>query len=138
MDKQTLSNYGWIVICVLVLSVMIALATPFGTFVSNAVQNTTEGLSQTEQNAMEKGLAGAGIKLENVEFDDVNTVGGSKESAKDNALLNHKDIIPEGAAYYVGVTSNELGNYSGATAIYTSGQNFPSTVKEGDVFGIQI
>ena len=30
MDKETLSNYGWIVICVLVLAVMIALATPFG------------------------------------------------------------------------------------------------------------
>ena len=41
MDKETLSNYGWIVICVLVLSVMIALATPFGTYVSNAVKSTT-------------------------------------------------------------------------------------------------
>ena len=30
MDKETLSNYGWIVICVLVLAVMLALATPFG------------------------------------------------------------------------------------------------------------
>ena len=30
MDKETLSNYGWVVICVLVLVVMIALATPFG------------------------------------------------------------------------------------------------------------
>ena len=28
MDKETLSNYGWVVICVLVLVVMIALATP--------------------------------------------------------------------------------------------------------------
>ena len=36
MDKETLSNYGWIVICVLVLTVMIALATPFGTFVADA------------------------------------------------------------------------------------------------------
>ena len=26
MDKETLSNYGWIVICVLVLAVMLALA----------------------------------------------------------------------------------------------------------------
>ena len=32
MDKETLSNYGWVVICVLVLVVMIALATPFGKY----------------------------------------------------------------------------------------------------------
>lgn len=44
MDKETLSNYGWIVICVMVLAVMIALATPFGSFVSEAVQSTTKGL----------------------------------------------------------------------------------------------
>lgn len=29
MDRETLSNYGWIVICVLVLAVMIALAPVF-------------------------------------------------------------------------------------------------------------
>ena len=38
MHKEMLSNYGWIVICVLVLSVMIALATPFGIYVNNAVR----------------------------------------------------------------------------------------------------
>ena len=43
MDKETLSNYGWIVICVMVLAVMIALATPLGNFVSEAVQSTTKG-----------------------------------------------------------------------------------------------
>ena len=44
MDKETLSNYGWVVICVLVLVVMIALATPFGKFIAEAVKNTTKGL----------------------------------------------------------------------------------------------
>ena len=44
MDKETLSNYGWIVICVLVLAVMLALATPFGNFISTAVKSTTQGL----------------------------------------------------------------------------------------------
>ena len=52
MDKETLSNYGWIVICVLVLAVMIALATPFGTFVSDAVKGTTQGLFDTNQKAL--------------------------------------------------------------------------------------
>ena len=52
MDKETLSNYGWIVICVLVLAVMLALATPFGTFVSDAIKSTTQGLFDVNQNAL--------------------------------------------------------------------------------------
>lgn len=52
MDKETLSNYGWIVICVLVLAVMLALATPFGQFVSDAVWSTANGLFDTNQNAL--------------------------------------------------------------------------------------
>ena len=52
MDKETLSNYGWIVICVLLLAVMIALATPFGTFVADAVKSTTQGLFDVKQNAL--------------------------------------------------------------------------------------
>lgn len=52
MDKETLSNYGWIVICVLVLAVMIALATPFGSFVSDAVKSTTQGLFDVNQSAL--------------------------------------------------------------------------------------
>ena len=56
MDKETLSNYGWIVICILVLSVMIALATPFGSYIGNAVKSTTQGLFDVQQKAM--GVAG--------------------------------------------------------------------------------
>ena len=43
MDKETLSNYGWIVICVLVLAVMLALATPFGTFIADGFKATYTG-----------------------------------------------------------------------------------------------
>ena len=52
MDKQTLSNYGWVIITVLVLAVMIALATPFGTYISNGVKSTTQGLFDVEKNAI--------------------------------------------------------------------------------------
>ena len=52
MDKQTLSNYGWIVICILVLSVMIAMATPFGQFIASAVKSTTQGLFDVNKNAL--------------------------------------------------------------------------------------
>ena len=46
MDKETLSNYGWIVICILVLSVMIALATPFGRFIATGFENTYVALTE--------------------------------------------------------------------------------------------
>ena len=59
MDKETLSNYGWVVICVLVLVVMIALATPFGKFIANAVKSTTEGLFGASEKALNSGLSSA-------------------------------------------------------------------------------
>ena len=53
MDKETLSNYGWIVICTLVLAVMIALATPFGEYIKAGVWSTTNGLNDTLNKNME-------------------------------------------------------------------------------------
>ena len=53
MDKETLSNYGWIVICTLVLAVMIALATPFGKYVAAGVQNTAQGFYDVNTKAMD-------------------------------------------------------------------------------------
>ena len=47
MDKETLSNYGWIVITVLVLAVMLALATPFASYIKTAVENTTDSFITT-------------------------------------------------------------------------------------------
>ncbi len=64
MDKETLSNYGWIVICVLVLAVMIALAGPFGNFVADAVKSTTQGLFDVNQNALDT----AGITIDGQGF----------------------------------------------------------------------
>ena len=63
MDKETLSNYGWVVICVLVLVVMIALATPFGKFIAEAVKNTTQGLFDASYNALEKGFEGLDVTV---------------------------------------------------------------------------
>ena len=64
MDKETLSNYGWIVICVLVMVVMIALAGPFGNFVADAVKSTAQGLFDTNKNALDA----AGITIDGQEF----------------------------------------------------------------------
>lgn len=74
MDKNTLSNYGWIVTCVLVLAVMIALSTPFGTYIKDAVWSTTEGLFDVSENA----LGVLGIDLVDDTADDIGTVGSDK------------------------------------------------------------
>ena len=63
MDKETLSNYGWVVICVLVLVVMIALATPFGDYIAKAVKHTTEALFGASKNALDVGFGAAGVSV---------------------------------------------------------------------------
>ena len=84
MDKNTLSNYGWIVIAVLVLSVMIALATPFGTYIENGVRSTTAGLFETS----EKALNVVGMSAGDGNFEDGYTgVNGSGESSEPEKLI---------------------------------------------------
>ena len=41
MERITFSHYGWILITVIILSVLMSLATPFGMFVNNGIQATT-------------------------------------------------------------------------------------------------
>ncbi len=88
MDKETLSNYGWIVICVLVLAVMIALATPFGTFVADAVKSTTQGLFDVNQSALNStGL----INIDNQEFD----VPDMNHGAENGGNGSETPVVPE-------------------------------------------
>lgn len=43
MDKKTLSHYGWIVVWILTISVLLAFATPFGKYVGNGIVSITVG-----------------------------------------------------------------------------------------------
>ena len=52
MDKETLSHYGWIVILVLILAVLLALASPFGNFIAEGFKATYVGFFQTGENAL--------------------------------------------------------------------------------------
>jgi gas vesicle protein len=103
MDKETLSNYGWIVICVLVMVVMIALATPFGSYVSSAVKSTTEGLFDVNKEALNStGLIDVEDQSISTPYDDVNVpedntpdgVGGIIDGVKD-FIEDNKDEIKD-------------------------------------------
>ena len=119
MDKETLSNYGWIVICVLVLAVMLALATPFGKFISNAIENTTTALFQTSK----AGLGSAGIDAGELVFGKQD--GGAENPDTPDVPIVRSGIIPDGATY----TPN------GGTAIIGNGTNtFPNTPQTGDTY----
>lgn len=47
MDKNSLSEYGWIIIIVIILSILIAFAPPFGKFVVTSIQNTVDSFVQS-------------------------------------------------------------------------------------------
>ena len=123
MDKETLSNYGWIVICILISSVMIALATPFGEYIGNAVKSTTEGLFKVEQNA----LGAAGLIIDDQGFED-NDGGSTPEPVpvvdsatfSDGIILTWEELMLEenGLKYGYG---GRLGNMYLGTGIDESG-----------------
>ena len=115
MDKQTLSNYGWVVICILVLVVMIALATPFGSFIADGIKSTSKGFFGAKKEAMEA----AGMQVEDQDFEE-------KEDLS--------KIIPAGAVYYVGVTSTAVGEYETATEKFIEEEKMPDAIGENDVF----
>ena len=79
MDKETLSNYGWIVVLVLILAVMIALSTPFGNFIAGAIKSTTAGLFNVNQAA----LGSAGIDVNDMVFENCDHVETEIRNATD-------------------------------------------------------
>ena len=108
MDKSTLSNYGWIVIVTLVLAVMLALATPFGTYVGKGASNVIKTFVQSSDNAIDE--------------DNIDTQSEDWESYLYNDELNHQVVIPDGAIY-ISINGTQI----------TKGESFPSTT-EGDEY----
>ena len=97
---------------------MIALATPFGTYVSNAVKSTATGLNDTSDKAMSVvGLNGKG------EWDDSGNNGGS-----DTTEIKREagSVIPTGAKYKIKASN---------TVLEGNGTNvFPDVPETGDVY----
>lgn len=131
MDKETLSNYGWIVICVLVLAVMIALAGPFGTFVAGAVKSTTAGLFGVNQNA----LGAAGITIDdqafaNCEHLETEIRNATADYSGDTCCKECGTVLSTGA-YVI----PEGGLYTTADGtVYNPGDEMPEVVTTGDIY----
>ena len=51
MDKETLSHYGLILISLMIVSVLIVFATPFGDYIGNVINNIGQSLTQTQDKA---------------------------------------------------------------------------------------
>ena len=120
MDKETLSNYGWVVVCILVLCVMIALATPFGKYISLAVQSTTQGLYATNQKAMNTNEL---VQMEDNQLLNPDTI------AKANIKRETGTLIPTGAKYTKADGTTLEGN---GTNVFPDAPATNDTYKEGD------
>ena len=137
MDKNTLSNYGWIVIAVLVLSVMIALATPFGSFIEQGVRSTTEGLFNTSQNAMNTAFGDLGVEVKDQTFEE-GYIGGQPNTPKEFSKIINKswgNITPYGRSVWTDGT-NTYHSYQSQQYILHNGnwitKNWNITIESGD------
>ena len=128
MDKQTLSHYGWLVVITLILAIMLALASPLGTYIGDGVVSIANGYVKTTNEAISED----NIKTEQSNWDD-----------KLNNTLTHTGIIPATGLYIKGTTQTYntgkkictnlyLINYETATE-YKEGEKFP-TPERGDVY----
>ena len=123
MDRETLSNYGWITIVTLVLAVMLALATPFGTYVGDGVVSIARGYVDTS----EKKLNNDNVKEMGSKWDGKFENGVASGEVSDTTEIKRKagSIIPTGATY----------TPSGKAALTGNGTNkFPNTPAENDKY----
>ena len=146
MDKETLSNYGWIVICILVLSVMIALATPFGSYIAKGFKSTYVGFEQTTGKATTVMNASVGEKIPASCGIEGHYKGDGKEHIKVSEYKqSHSDYICNSNHEYVCQCSSwtvpEDGTYTMKTAIngksvYNAGEKLPCgyIAKDNDVY----
>lgn len=52
MDRNTLSHYGWIVVCIMIIAVLLAFATPFGNFIGTGARIALDGFLDTNDKVL--------------------------------------------------------------------------------------
>ena len=89
MDRQTLSNYGWIVCSLVVLAILIALATPFATAVADSVMKTTQIMENTSFQKWEESVPFEVIELEaRYDFSFYNSLNAAVNDANNDTTAN--------------------------------------------------
>ena len=123
MDRETLSNYGWITIVTLVLAVMLALATPFGTYVGDGVVSIARGYVATS----EKKLNDDNVKEMGSKWDSKFENGVATKEGNDTTEIKREagSVIPTGATY----------TKADGTTLEGNGTNkFPDTPSRNDTY----
>lgn len=119
MDKETLSNYGWIVITVLVLAVMIALATPFASYIKTAVENTTDSFITTANGENNDRIFNAvGLSRETTENSENENNNTNGEQGEDTTTPSIE--FSNGATYINNSTITQTGNNTYRVLINTN------------------
>lgn len=54
MDKKTISQYGWMIVISLILAVMLAFATPLGTYIGDGVVSIAQGFVGTQNESLDE------------------------------------------------------------------------------------
>ena len=129
MDKETLSNYGWVVIVIIVLVLLMGLATPFGNFIANGAMSalnsfkeastfdlfdsddSSDGEGETDSEGSEYGKA--------IQMWDI-----SETKGVDNVWMTYYQ--PETTSYSSRMTTTEV--YEGGTVYITGTGNMDDEV----------
>lgn len=116
MDRDTLSNYGWIVIITLVLSVMLAFTTPFGEFVGRGSGRILQAIRTLTKNNVNED------KYSSLSNDFENKLNQDLPSSSSSAVDKHNTKIVYGATYK-----------TADGQIYNNKQDFPQ-LQNGDQY----
>lgn len=125
MDKETLSNYGWIVVLVLILAVMMALASPFGLFVSDAIKDVAGGFWDVNSAS----LNAAGISTDDLSFDMEKQENSKAWTVPQNGLYTAADgtVYNAGESLPEDYEPQEGDTYTDSDYIYKYKQYFTVT-----------
>ena len=123
--KKIFEEYGGVIVA-LITTTTLAAGGETGGWIGNAFKNVVTQSVNKATEGIETGSNNNG------------------NTAAEPIILERGAIIPEGGTYYVGVTSKYIesedknlcliGDYEGATAVYTAGEKMPETLNSGDIF----
>ena len=111
MDKNTLGNYGWVVITVIIISIMIALASPFAVALKGNVVGVTNDFTGRLDDALDGISSGADSSDEEEGSGGSNLPAGGEVDAETGEILDSWEVIINNVNNGTYVTKYAVGNY---------------------------